>query len=85
MIIDAILDRRAGCGYLYPEFEYIMKQARFFEFDYIVDAFCTKQNKAIQEALCKYIDEQNYNPDYKDYINQVDWTPNGFTVEGGVK
>ena len=35
MIIDAILDRRAGCEYKYPEFEYIAKQARMFEFDYI--------------------------------------------------
>lgn len=80
MIIDAILDRRAGCGYLYPEFKYICDEARIFEFDYIIEAFKTKQNKAIQEALCKYIDEGDYNPEIKEYVNRVDWTPNGFTV-----
>ena len=81
MIIDAILDRRAGCEYKYPEFEYIAKQARMFEFDYILEAFKTKKNEPIQLALCTYIDEQGYNPEIKKYVMGVDWTPDGFTKE----
>lgn len=80
MIIDAILDRRACDTYTQRELEYIVDEAIIFEFEDIIKAFARNNNVCIRFALCKYIDEGDYNPDIKEYVNRVDWTPNGFTV-----
>ena len=29
--------------------------------------------KDVKQALCNYIDKQNYNPEIKNYINSVNW------------
>ena len=78
MIIDTILDRKAGVPYTQSNVNYIKSSARFFDFAYIVEAFTSRENETIQEALCRYIDEQDYNPTIKDYVREVDWTPNGY-------
>lgn len=74
MIIDAILDRRAVPeAYTLRDIKYIVDEAEIFGFDYIIKAFQSDNNKAVQEALCKYIDEQNYNPEIKEFVTNIEW------------
>lgn len=79
MIVDAILDRKAYPSYTQEDMDYILNEAKTMDFDYITSAFETGSNKEIQAALCKYIDEQDYNPEIKEYINKNIWTSDGFT------
>ena len=74
MIIDAILDRRA-CPQYYGEEEikYILEEADIFGFNEIIRAFNTGDNRNVQNALCDYIDNNEYNPDIKAYIRSVNW------------
>ncbi len=74
MIIDKILDTRAGVPYdFYEDGRYIYDEAQIFGFDYIIDAFDGGTNKDCQKALCRYIDENNYNPDIKKFVNSFNW------------
>ena len=80
MIIDAILDRKACGAFTNDDVEYITDEAEIFNFNYIIDAFRTQDNVRIREALCKYIDEQNYNPEIKGFVNSVNWVPLGGVI-----
>lgn len=74
MIIDIILDRRAGSAYS-PLYILRYTDRRVYKecFQYIQDAFLDEDNNAVQLALCRYIDEQGYCPDIKQYILSVNW------------
>lgn len=79
MIIDAILDRKDleadGYGDTWTETErdYLLECAEFSDFDYIVVAFKTGNNSLVQAALCFYLDQNNYNPDIRHYIQAKNW------------
>lgn len=76
MIIDLILDRRDGAEY---------SPRRFYNelMDYgsiwpeiahpIARAMDCGTEEDVKRELCRYIDEQEYNPAIKDYINRVNW------------
>lgn len=73
MIIDCILDAKEDPrSYDAKEFYgYVMDG--FKDFHYIARALDSGSNKDVQEALCTYIDSQNYNPEIKDFINSFNW------------
>lgn len=69
MIVDMILDRKNGTPYSAKD---------FYNYCYYIGgeirrAMDRRKNADVQEALCKYILEQDYNPDICDYIRSVDW------------
>lgn len=53
----------------------VMEYSGIFDhdFDYITAAMDYGTEKDVKNALCKYIDNGNYNPDIKDYIRNVNW------------
>ena len=77
MIIDKILDARDG--HYNPDWddctgaEYIYIEATEFKLYYIADAFDNGTNSDCQKALCRYIDEQGYNPEIKNFVNSFQW------------
>lgn len=75
MIIDAILDRRGGVPYNVDSFiQYCSEEIKMFEMNYkFPTAIIEGDNKFAREELCRYINEQDYNPDIKKYINAMDW------------
>lgn len=77
MIVDRILDRKDGEQYDAKDFyNYCMKEAAIFGYyigGEVIRAMDCRKNADVQEALCKYIMEQGYNPDICDYIRSVDW------------
>lgn len=76
MIIDLILDRRAGAEYIQEEFYNNVS-------DYgitwpalsgpILEAMNHGTEKDVKKALCGYIEEAGYNMEICDYINSVEW------------
>ena len=81
MIIDLILDRKDDDTVFteYGNKPYTAK--RFYRqlveygeigFD-IQRAFDGGTEQDIKRELCRYIDEQKYNPEIKNYINSVTW------------
>ena len=64
MIIDEILDRKAGRPY----------NAKAF-YNYCMDYFDGLGDTIgdVQEALCGYILQQDYNPEICDYVRSVNW------------
>lgn len=74
MIVDIILDRRAGSDYSPLHIlRYTDRRVYGDCFQYIQDAFLDEDNNNVQLALCRYIDDQGYNPNIKQYIWSVDW------------
>lgn len=77
MIVDRILDRKDGEPYNAKNFyNYCMKEMAVFGYyigGEITRAMDSRTNADVQEALCKYILEQDYNPEICDYIRSVDW------------
>lgn len=73
MIIDCILDAKEDpSSYDAKEFYgYVMDG--FKDFHYIARALDSGTNADVQEALCTYIDSQNYNPEIKSFVNSFDW------------
>lgn len=73
MIIDCILDAKEDpSSYDAKEFyDYVMDG--FKDFHYIARALDSGSNDDVREALCTYIDSQNYNPEIKDFINSFNW------------
>lgn len=71
MVIDLILDRKEGFADLNAEYLEDMKQ---YEFDYINAAIDTNDDDTIKAALCRYIEENEYNPELKNYITSVNWS-----------
>lgn len=74
MIIDAILDRKDGLPYNEEEtLKYIYDESLMFGFDYIGQALDYGDNAAVQDALAKYIIDNNYNPDLVEYVKSQIW------------
>lgn len=75
MIIDLILDRKNGATYNAEDFyRDIIGYENIFELSHDISvALDFGSNEDVQQALCKYIDDHNYNPDLKQYICSVNW------------
>ena len=81
MIIDLILDRKDN-DMVFTEYGYKPYTAEGF-YRQLVDygeigfgiqrAFDGGTEQDIKRELCQYIDEQEYNPEIKNYINNVTW------------
>ncbi len=83
MIIDVILDRREGTPYcesaearsepglwcLRDLYEY----AQFFGFAELERAIDCGSDADVKRELCRYIDDNGYNPEIKDFVNSVKW------------
>ena len=79
MIIDMILDRKGFeeedgiMDYYNPrEFYHDMMEYGGSGLD-IARAMDYGTEDDVRKELCKYIDNNNYNPQIKDYINSVEW------------
>lgn len=81
MIIDAILDRKDAIQAKEPDrwtvedLRNVYDQAMFWEFDYLSRAIDGGTEKDVQDALCRYIDEQGYNPRFKRFVKTHTWVP----------
>ena len=73
MIIDVILDRRAGDEYTTNEMRRLYVYAMDFKFWDLADALDNGDNEDIQRELCQYISDENYCSTIIDYINSVNW------------
>ena len=81
MIIDLILDRKYNeetTGYdVYDPHEFyreVMSYESIFELPRdISSALDYGTEDDVRNALCKYIDDQQYNPDIKNYVNSKTW------------
>lgn len=73
MIIDLILDRYDGDAYDPKEFyDMVMEYEEGTDYP-ISTALDGGEEEDIRRELCAYIDDGNYNPKIKDFINSVKW------------
>jgi hypothetical protein len=76
MLIDLILERKDGFKYN-PETFYRDAMQYSGTFDGIADAITRAMDEGTEEdvkkALCKYVLDNDYNPEICDYINSVTW------------
>lgn len=81
MIIDLILDRKdheeATGNDMYNPYAFyreVMSYESIFEMDRdISSALDYGTEDEVRNALCKYIDDQQYNPEIKNYVNSKKW------------
>lgn len=82
MIIDRILDRKDDEEYygedLYNSRDFYYEMMDYSglaggAFDYITEAMDYGEDDDVKKALCRYIDENEYNPNIKNYINSRIW------------
>ena len=82
MIIDKILDRKDNEEYfgedLYNSYDFYHAMLNYSglaggAFDYISEAMDYGEEDDVKKALCRYIDENDYNEDIKAYINSRNW------------
>ena len=75
MIIDAILDRKDGMMYSSANFiSYCQSEIDVMGLDYKFPSYINNgDEEKAKKDLCRYIDEQNYNPEIKTYIGSVEW------------
>lgn len=75
MIIDLILDKKDGLNYDPKEFyNDVLIYENTFNFEPKISlALDYGENSDVQKALCEYIEDNDYNPEIKDYINSVNW------------
>ena len=82
MIIDLILDRKNGTHYNAKEFYYnVLEYENIFEFPHDISISLDYGNNTdVQKALCKYIDDNNYNA----YLIKAPkkWLENNFDING---
>lgn len=72
MLIDAILDRAEGGEYSPKKFyDYISNWNS--EYDRVASALDCGEEEDVRRELCRYIDNNEYNPAIKDYVNSVKW------------
>ena len=71
MVIDLILDRKEGFVDLNAEY---LEDMKHYGFDYIDDAIDTNDDDTIKAALSRYIEENEYNPELKNYITSINWS-----------
>ena len=85
MIIDKILDRKDDIeiynfdSYNAHDFYFdCLGYSQVFDqaFDYITIAMDYGTEEDVKKALCKYIDDNDYNPKIKDFIKSVEWLKN---------
>ena len=72
MIIDLIADRADLEPYNAKEFYDAMMAYGGHGID-IARAMDSGTNADVQRELCRYIDEANYHPHFKEYINKTKW------------
>lgn len=79
MVIDLILNRRDGelYGDAYHPCKFY-REVTEYGFDYIARAMDCGEEIDVKKALCRYIDEEGYNPNVKRYINRVNWLEEGY-------
>jgi hypothetical protein len=63
MIIDVIFERRNNVFWR-SDRESILEYAKFFEFNYILDAIKTNNQELIKLSLKRYIIENGYSKEY---------------------
>lgn len=73
MIVDIILDRKDGFKFGKEQLKDMYDESMMFGFDYLSRALDYGTEEDVKKALCRYIDEQDYNPNIKEYINSVNW------------
>lgn len=75
MIIDMILDRKDGFPYdARKAYDYVSHEEQTIKMGYgIARAMDSGTNADVQEALCKYVEEQGYNANLCKYILSVNW------------
>lgn len=76
MIIDLILDRKAGEAYNPRDFYYHVLDYRdvWPELsDPITRAMDEQPEQVVKFELCRYVINNGYNPELCDYINSVNW------------
>ena len=83
MIVDLILDRKddntvwsdsLGHSIPYNAHTFYLNVMDYGEIGFDIQrAFDGGTEQDIKRELCRYIDEQGYNPDIKEYINSVEW------------
>lgn len=77
MVVDYILDRKyfesQGDDEWYDDYEFYRYALNFRVADGITSAMDGGTEENVKRELCRYIDDQGYNPDIKDYINSVTW------------
>ena len=72
MIVDRILDRKESGEYNAHDFYF--EVFAYGEIGHrITEAMDYGENEDVQRELCRYIDENEYNPEIKKYINSVAW------------
>ena len=76
MIIDAICDILDGDTITYNLLKYIYDEAMLFGFDYISRALDEGDNRDIQNALCRYVIENDYNTNLCDFIKTQNFLKN---------
>lgn len=72
MIIDLILDRRAGDDYSARDFYFDVMGYGPIGYE-ITRAMDGGTENDIRRALCSYIRENGYNPEICKYVNSVSW------------
>lgn len=70
MVIDKILDRYDGKEYIPHDFYYDMLA---YGADNISRAMDFSDEDGVRRALCEYIDNNQYNPLIKNFINKTNW------------
>ncbi len=78
MIIDLILDRRAGCAFDPVSFAFEISDYNevFPELAApILSALSSHVEQKVKHALCGYVFAAGYPPEICDYINSVNWLP----------
>lgn len=75
MLIDVILDRRAGDAYDAREFyNYLQDAGSIFSIYWdVARAMDEGTEDDVKAELCRYIEDGMYNPTIADYIRSVDW------------
>lgn len=76
MIIDLILDRKAGISFNTKDFYNNVRDYESYNFGsdgYISLAIDYGEEDDVKKVLCRYIDDNGYNPDIKNYIHSVLW------------
>ena len=74
MIIDIILDAKDGDYNPREFYNYVSESEAFFDSDWSISrALDSGTNQDVQNALCKYIDVNQYNSEIKTFINLFTW------------
>lgn len=73
MLIDFILDRKDGFSYDPEELYDYLVGYDIPAYVEVARALDSGTEEDVKKALCAYIDDEEYNPSIKDYINSVKW------------